>query len=209
MYLSVCDASLQQPTTRRRKMGEDFSFMKTGLLDADHQESVVDAIQFDMVSLFIKMVTIATENAETYCAHHGRHTVHSVDVVKSLRHQAKDFIASMTDTTLHEAREEMLGCLDEEDEEYSDDDEHYVRLKYPDGEEMEEEEKHPTPPRDEEKFEDDTKECDCELCTAIDTSSSTWSTYNPDDSVLQFLKAKVDGVVHIIPEEKRYMLGDP
>ena len=179
--------------------------MKTGLLDADHEERMVDAIQFDMVSLFMKMITIATEDAETYCTHHGRKTVHSVDVVKSLRHQARVFIESMTNETLHEAREEMLDCLEEEEEEYSEEEEG----EYSEEEEEEEEPHHEEEqrPRDEEMFEDDTKDCDCALCSSIDDSSSTWDAYSPDDTLMQFLKAQVDRVTRIVPEERRHMLG--
>jgi len=97
-------------------MGEDYSFMKTGLSNSEYEEKVVDALEFDMMSLFMKLVSVATEHAGTYCTHHGRCTVHSVDIVKSLRHQAMVFMSEMTDDTLDQARQEMLECLHDDGE---------------------------------------------------------------------------------------------
>jgi Mg-chelatase subunit ChlI len=164
----------------------DFSFMKSGLSDQDNDRAL-DAMEFNLVSLYMKLLTVATKNSKTYCAHHGRTHVHSADIVKCLRHQARVFLDNMTDQVMHEAREELLTALQEDDD-------------------PQEEESESSEEEDSQEYEDDTKDCDCDLCTDIDTKTKTWKDYVPDDEILEYLKYQVDRVSYLVPEERRHLI---
>lgn len=153
---------------------ENFAFMKTGLLEG--APSALENLQFDLVSLYLKMVTKAAENALVYSEHENRSVVTKNDVLMALRHQAKFFIHNMDDDTLYEARGELKQILQGEEEE-----------------DEEDEEEDDDEPMDQEGI----GPCDCALCDEIRVTTDTWDTWNTEDPVLQYLKQQVDNVANM------------
>ena len=152
----------------------DYSFMKSGLLD--DTPTSLENLQFDLVSLYLRMVSLAAENAMLYSEHEGRDSVSKNDVIMALRHQARYFLQRTDNDTLQEARKDLENILEHDDEEGCDDDDFMCE--------------------DEEPKECGT--CDCDVCSEIREVSEQWEEWDTQgDVVLEYLKQQVDKVANM------------
>lgn len=150
-------------------MTSNYSFMKTG-----HDNVCDDKLtetQFDLISLYFKLLQKAMELAATYCTHAGRQIVNSSDLIKALRYQARYFLSESDDNTLQEARDDLLDVMMSDDIDDEDEEEEVV--------EEEEDGQNGTP-------------CDCDSCTLVNSATDEWENWHPDDEILQYLKMQVD-----------------
>jgi histone H3/H4 len=145
----------------------DYSFMKTGYDNTS--KDAISETQFDLISLYLKMIQKAMTLAATYCDHAGRQVVTSKDLVKAMRYQARYFLDETTEHTLQEAREDLMDILMDDGD---DDTEEYTV--------------------EEEEDEEDLRQCSCTPCTLLNRVDSEWDSWHPNDEILHYLKAQVD-----------------
>jgi hypothetical protein len=144
--------------------------MKTGYDATDDGDKLTET-QFDLISLYLKLLQKAMDLAAIYCTHAGRQVVNSSDLMKALRYQARYFLSESTENTLQEAREDLLDVMMSDDIEEEEDDEQED---------------------DEEENGQDDISCDCDKCTMVNSTTEEWESWNPDDEILQYLKMQVD-----------------
>lgn len=165
---------------------EDYSFMRAGMGAPNMSVSNEALTQTTntMMMMGIAMITKSAETAATYAKHAGRSSVQVKDVHVATKYQAKYFMEKVSDEEIYETVEDMKKALadDTENGEENDDDDA------------------PSLEEDPEDIEDDGEPwtpstCKCELCQTINETDRTWSSYNPEDDVLAFLKRTVDNSI--------------
>ena len=166
----------------------DYSFLRTGLADADIPEppEVVLERTKRLMSVTVALMTRAAETAATYAEHSGRKAATHHDVVVGLQYQTKYFFEQVTDEEVVEARKDVDAAFDAsstEEEEEEEEEEEKTR-----GVEVEVEVDFDVGEEEEEEEEWTRSECSCAICRTVNTTVDTCDEWEPDDEVLQHLK---------------------
>ena len=155
--------------------------MRTGLLDEAPSEAIqeqnVELIK-KLMALTLSLVTKSGENAAVYATHAGRPQVLAADVNRGLMYQSKIFMSCVTDDEVSESYDAVDDAMNDESESDT------SSSGWED--ELEEEEK---------KVEWTRSSCTCDVCTGMNDAAETWESYDPEDDLLKYLKARTDEII--------------